>query len=133
MSYSYIVINQGDYIMSTTNEFFYPEDDTWQQEWASHFTSDYEKHTKVDYLCRFEHVLRGTPCIIGVRRFTPYFPPQITFSADSSYPPEGGEVDFDILDISGNYSDELMNSIDSLEIERIQYRAMMHLDPNWET
>jgi hypothetical protein len=112
------------------NDYCYPSDDdgqsVWQQEWARYWHIDGRP-----ILHRFKYVLRGTLCEIAVLSWAVYIPGRIGFSVDDSYPPEGGEIEYRVLNLHGDEDKELWGMIDSWEDEKIRYRALSGLDPNF--
>lgn len=111
----------------------YPDDDLWRQEmqeWEAAFMrSVYDTHDGTD-IFRFEYVLRGTPCIIGVTHYEVPFSVHPVFL--DCYPDEAPVIEYRVMDIFGNLDKDLMASITSVEDADIKEEAFDRMDKRYE-
>lgn len=67
----------------------------------------------------FETVCCGVDCIVRVTHWEPYRPAFISGPPEDCYPAEGGEGDWEILDMDGNPAPWLEAKLDRTDFERI--------------
>lgn len=78
-------------------------------------------------MSQFPFRVCGIPCIVSVLDWEPYDPGQISGPPERCYPPEGGWVEFELLDQKGRKAEWLERKMGAGEREDVELAAIQFM------
>ena len=79
-------------------------------------------------MTEFETTVCGIPCLVRVINWEPYRPAILRADPGDSYPPEGGEGDWEILDRKGRPAPWQERKLTGQELARLEHAIFEYME-----